>query len=262
MTSLQQTCASLRQDDGDHVIAAPEAWMQGRTLYGGITAALAYSAARDDCGDLGPLRSAQFTFVGPATGELRFRPALLRRGRSSAIVGVDCHNADGITTRGVFVFGGARASVVAHDLTPRVDVPPPEACERFHKTSKPLPGFLANFEFRLAGGARLFEPDKRPELIVWVRFVEGGGDDRIASLLAVADALPGAAMVSFPKPAPISTMTWGVDLHQPLVGVDGWHLVCSTSESAADGYSLQTMRVYNQAGEPLLSGRQVVALFI
>ncbi len=262
MSSLYQTVESLVQEGEDYVIEAPEEWAQGRTLYGGMTAALSYSAIRRAHDDLGSLRSAQLTFVGPSSGRLRLRATVLRRGRSSAIVNADCRNDEGMAARSIFVFGEPRESQVAHKFTPKLDVPPPESCEPFHKTTKPLKGFLSKFEYRLAAGARLFEPNERPEFAIWTRFRDADEGDEVAALLAVADALPCASMVSFPKPAAVSTMTWSLDLHQPLAQGEGWYLVWSSSESAAEGYSLQNMRVYTQAGEPLASGRQVVAIFI
>ncbi|MET0239527.1 MAG: thioesterase family protein [Sphingobium sp.] len=262
MTSLSDTIAALALDGEDYCIDAPEEWAQGRTLFGGITAALAYGATCRAFEGLPPLRSAQLSFVGPASGALRFRPQILRRGRSSAIVAADCWNADGLATRATFTFGATRDSAVVHDHAERLAVPPPEQCDPFHKTTKPLQGFLGRFEFRLAAGARLFEAEKTPEFAVWTRLRDGDGDDPVAALLALADALPCAAWVSFPKPAPVSTMTWQVDVHAPLQPSGGWHLIRSSSESAAEGYSLQDMRVYNAAGAPLISARQVVALFI
>lgn len=271
MSSLHDTIAtlsphSLPDDAVEYRIEAPELWAQGRTLFGGMTAALSHAAIARGFGDLGLLRNAQFTFVGPATGQLSFRPALLRRGRSSAIVAVDCWNEEGLAARSTFSFAGPRESVVAHDHSPRMDVPPPEGCEPFHRTTKPLKGFLAQFEFRFAAGSRLFEPGGHPEFAVWVRFRDGAGEDRITALLALADALPCASMAHFSKPAPVSTLTWSADFHQPLAEGDaaasaGWHLVWSSSEVAADGYSIQNMRVFSANGAPLLSARQVVAIF-
>jgi acyl-CoA thioesterase len=45
-------------------VTVPEDWMQGRTTYGGLTAALCLKAALPLAGDR-PLRSAQIAFVGP-----------------------------------------------------------------------------------------------------------------------------------------------------------------------------------------------------
>jgi acyl-CoA thioesterase len=261
MASFRQTMESLAKAGDDYVIDAPEEWAQGRTLYGGMSAALCYEALKREQGDLGPLRSAQFTFIGPASGRLSFRSSVLRRGRSSAVASAECRSAEGVATQSMFVFGAARESQVAHDFAPRFDVPPPEQCEPFHKTSKPLPGFLAQYEFRLAAGARLFETDKRPDFAVWVRFREDEGSDAVTALLAMADATPAASLVSVPKLAPVSTMTWQVDLYQPLADEGGWRLLWSSSESAADGYSIQNMRVCSRSGAPLISSRQVVAIF-
>lgn len=262
MSSLSEIVARLAPDGDSFTLDAPEDWAQGRTLFGGMTAALSHGALRRALGDLGPLRSAQFSFIGPAAGHLSFRPEILRRGRSSAVVGVDCRSTEGLAARGTFFFGAARDSVVTHDYSPRPAVPAPEDCPPFSKGSKPPAGFLARFETRLAEGARILTPGERPEFAVWVRLRDGDGDDPITALLAITDSLPCAAWVAFPQPAPVSTMSWSVDFHHPLPASGGWHLVRSTSEAAADGYSLQDMRVYNAAGEPLISARQVVAIFL
>lgn len=261
MASFGQTIASLAAEDDAFVIDAPEEWAQGRTLYGGMSAALCHEAVKRAHGDLGPLRSAQFTFIGPAAGRLRFASTILRRGRSSAIVSATCQSEEGVATQAMFAFGADRESVVTHDFTPRIDAPPPDQCEPFHKTSKPLPGFLGQYEFRLASGARLFQPEAKPEFAVWSRFREDEGGDPVTALLAMADATPAAALVSVPKPAPVSTITWQVDLVQPLVESCGWRLIWTSSERAASGYSIQNMRVWTAEGEPLISARQTVAVF-
>ncbi len=59
MSALRQTVDSLVQEGDSYVIEAPEEWAQGRTLYGGMTAALSYAAAQRAHSDLRLLRSAQ-----------------------------------------------------------------------------------------------------------------------------------------------------------------------------------------------------------
>lgn len=263
MSSLRAVVDQLEPSGDAFVIAAPEDWGQGRTLYGGMTAALAYEAVRRGLGDLGPLRSAQLTFIGPASGKLRFEPKLLRRGRSSAIVGAECFNEEGQAARATFVFGAARESKVAHEYLTMPSVAAPDAVQPFRKEGPNAPrGFWNNFETRLAKGGRLFENDAPlPEFAVWTRFLDAGGAEPITALLALADCLPPAAMVHFPTPAPISTMTWTVDVLQQPASVDGWHLLWASSEHAADGYSMQAMTLWNDAGVPLAVGRQAVAIF-
>lgn len=263
MSSLRAVVDHLEPAGDVFVIAAPEDWGQGRTLYGGMTAALAYEAVKRGLGDLGPLRSAQFTFIGPASGQLRFEPKLLRRGRSSAIVAAECFNEEGPAARATFVFGAARQSKVAHAYLAMPAVEPAGAAAPFRKEGGNAPrGFWNNFETRLASGGRLFESTApRPDFAVWTRFLDSGGADPVTALLALADCLPPAAMVHFPAPAPISTMTWTVDVLQQPNSADGWHLLWSSSEHAADGYSMQAMTLWNEAGQALAVGRQAVAIF-
>ncbi len=264
MGSLQDVLDTLTPEADAHVIDAPAAWAQGRTLYGGMSAALAYEAARLALGPLGQLRAAQFTFVGPATGRLRFTSTLLRRGRSSAIVASECFNQEGPAARATFVFGGARESRVTHNFLPAPDVAPPEQAGAFRKGGGHTPpGFWDNFETRFAAGGRLLEVSApRPEFALWARFLDPGGADPIAALLAIADCPPPAAMVHFPASAPISTMTWSVDLLNQPQDAGGWRLLESSSEHAADGYSMQRMMMWDETGAPLAIGRQTVAIFV
>ena len=80
------------------------------------------------------------------------------------------------------------------------------------------------------------------------------------ALLAVADALPPAAFTAYTRPAPISTITWSLDLLGPLQPTQ-WYLLRSASVHAADGYSVQSMQVWDECGRLLLRGRQCVAVF-
>ena len=97
MITLSAVISSLVEQSGSYQVEAPETWAQGRTLYGGITAALCLAATQRAFSDLPPLRSTHFTFVGPASGMLNFRPAILRQGRSATIVAVDGEGDSGVS---------------------------------------------------------------------------------------------------------------------------------------------------------------------
>lgn len=263
MSSLHAALEFLTPDGDVFVIDAPAAWAQGRTLYGGMTAALAYEATKRAHPELPPLRAAQFTFVGPASGHLRFSSTLLRRGRSSTIIASECVNEGGVVARSVFVFGAARESQVAHNLHPLPAVPSPEESPPFRKSAPSQRGFWDNFEVRLASGSRLLEQSApRAEFAVWTRFLDVGAVDPTTALLAISDCLPPAAMVHFPQPAPISTMTWGIDIAHIPTAIDDWCLLWSNSEQAGEGYSLQNMAMWSASGELVAVGRQAVAIFV
>lgn len=261
MPHLVSVLGSLSEHNGAYFTDAPEDWAQGRALFGGMVAALCAETARLSVADLPPLRSAQVTFAGPAQGRLAFHPEILRRGRTATVISVDCIGDDKFAARVVLIYGAARESRVEHDLSEPPSVPAPLDCEPFFPEGHTPPGFFPNFEMRLAAGARPLSGADKPEFTVWVRHVEEGGVDPTIALVALADSLPPAAMVQFPAMAPISTMSWGVDFFQPVTS-RGWHLLRSTSEQGADGYSLQSMSLWEAAGRRIAAGRQAVALFV
>jgi acyl-CoA thioesterase len=257
MAKLADALSALTPCGDLHIIEAPEAWTQGRTLYGGMTAALCFEAAKRQLQVEAPLRSAQFTFVGPASGELTFRADLLRAGRSSTVATVDCASGSGLAARGAFVFGADRSSLVENSIFPPSPLPVAEDCPVF---IGPTGGFHDNFELRLAAGSPLFSGD-RPSFTVWVRFLDPPGVDATTALLAIADALPPAAMARFETFAPISTATWTMDVANVPSSLNGWHLLHSESDHSANGYSMQTMALWRDSGTLLATGRQAVAIF-
>jgi acyl-CoA thioesterase len=72
--------------------------------------------------------------------------------------------------------------------------------------------------------------------------------------------MPPAAFTSFSAPAPISSITWNVELLEP-VPLGEWFLLRSFSQHAADGYSSQDMQVWDEQGRVVMRGRQSVAVF-
>ena len=149
MTSLRQIVDGMAAGDGYLTLEAPAAWSQGRTLYGGMTAALCFEAARRLAPDI-PLRSAHLLFAGPAGGMLTLRARLLRAGRSSAAIGVTCSSGAGEAALATFAFGSERDSRVdiAAPFRPVPDWAP-EGCPLFLERTG---GFHDRFELRLAGG--------------------------------------------------------------------------------------------------------------
>ncbi|MDF1855263.1 thioesterase family protein [Pseudooceanicola sp.] len=241
------------------VMARPE-WMQGRTLLGGLTALLQVHAAQRAFPDLPPLRSAQFAFSGPAVEELVFTCELLRRGKNSAVISVDCRSGETLAARALLTFAAPRPSTVVHDLKPAPQVIPPEEAPGFHRPGHTrASGFPENFELKRLGGRRPLEGGDC-EIYIWSRLVDDSGIDPGLIPIALGDGLPPAAMVQLRDRAPVSTMTWSMDFFHP-VAARGWHILRSVSEQAADGYSLQYTDIWDAEGRRVAVARQMVAVF-
>jgi acyl-CoA thioesterase len=246
--------------DAGWIGEAPLSWAQGRTLYGGMTAALAWAMATRAFPSLPPLRSAQVAFVGPAAGNLTIAPRLIRQGRSAAFVQVSVGGDAGPAAECLFSCGAPRDSAVHHAAPPAPEVPVPDACPALFGGA-PGPDFARNFDMRLAAGNRpLGQGD--PEFTCWTRFTRSQAVDPLTGLIALADALPPAAMVSFPAPAVISSMTWSIEVDALPTDADAWFLQRSAAEDSADGYSRQLMTLWDENGRRLFAARQTVAIFV
>lgn len=187
------------------------------------------------------------------------QPQIVREGRSSAAVTVSCVSEGRPAAFASFTFGSQRESRVELKAQRRSELPAsPDDCPVFIGRTG---GFHDNFDLRLAEGSALLSGGPQT-FSVWVRFREPQDVDSTVALLALGDALPPAAMTSFPEWAPISTMTWSIDLIDLPADLDGWHLLRSTSEHARDGYSTQNMDLWDASGRHLAAGRQLIALFI
>lgn len=259
MSSLREVIHGFDPSNG---LSLPADWLQGRTAYGGITAATSLIAARQTIDDrAGPLRSAQIAFVGPGSGQLTYNAQLLRGGRSVSSVGVDVSADAGMAARSLFVFGHARQSAIAHDFSQPPGVRGPESYAALDMSCSPIvPAFLAHFELRPAAGALPVSGAVNPEMSVWVRHRDAAGVDAEVALLALADALPPAAFTAYTEPRPISSISWSLDLLGPLPDSE-WILLRSASMHAADGYAVQTMQAWDSQGRMLLRGRQCVGVF-
>lgn len=246
----------------DHGLAgtAPESWAQGRTLYGGMTAALAWAATIRSQPDLPPLRSAQIAFVGPASGQLTITPTLIRRGRSAAFVRTSVAGDAGPAAECLFSCGSPRDSRVSHRSPRAPDVQPPGECGPLFPGG-PGPSFARNFEMLLADGSPPFSGGV-PSFTCWTRYARPQGVEPLTALLALADALPPAAMVSFPEFGVISSMTWTIEVDALPDAADGWFLQQATAEDTADGYSRQAMTLWDEQGRRLFAARQTVAIFV
>jgi len=255
MTPLRTVIDSLEHRDHGWHGRVPDGWLQGRTAYGGLSAALALHAAMASDTDLPPLRSALVAFIGPLSGEIVVRAHRLRRGRNAAFVQADVESDAGLGLRATFVFMGAVPSEVDHrtGTAPAVARPGPgDKVLRGH----PAIRFSENFE--------LVErhDSERAEWLRWVRLKDREGLHPMVELMAVADCLPPVALKLLGRPAPVSSMTWQLNmLGDAPATEDGWWLLQATSDYAQAGNSSQRMGIWAADGTPVADQMQGVAVF-
>jgi acyl-CoA thioesterase len=262
LKNLDQLLATAETDGGGWRHHIGPDWMQGRTAYGGISAALALDAVlRDHPGDA-PLRTAQVSFVGPVGGETMTTTRMLRQSKSSRFIAADLSSDAGYGTNAAFSFMPARASHLdkAETIAPTV----PDASTLVTVPEHPMrPEFTRKFDMRPVDGPGFRHGQDVGEIITWVRWVDEPSCDPHVALLALADALPPAALVLFTQFGPVSSSTWMQHfLTDHPATTDGWWLLVSRTTQAQRGFSAQTMEIWNADRELISVGGQGVAIYV
>lgn len=239
-------------------ITLPQGWTQGRTAFGGLSAALAYYAASHIEDDLPGLRSAQIAFTGPLFGALTAQTKMLRRGRSTAFVQSELFGDKGLGLHCNFIFAGQRETEVrAHEMA-HPDFPPLPTDEALH--SGPEQFFTSKMEFV---GKRIDTSTKTNRLTRWMRLKDRDDlNDPMAEILCMGDSLPPSIMGMLDKNAMVSSMNWQVNIiaDHPAT-TDGWWLIDSHTHYADHGASSQFMSIWNSDRELIATGMQSVAYY-
>lgn len=242
------------------IMQVDESWMQGRTIYGGLTAAICLQVALKINSVLAPLRTGLVNFIGPASGDLKCRAEKLREGKSVTFIQSRLYGDKGLSTSCDFAFGISRQSKISRVFVLPPKIPRPQECENITELIK-LDGFFNKFDVRLAQGAYPGTGSEQHDNYYWVRHEDQDAND-IVSLVAAADVVPPAIMSVQKGFARLSSMTWGFNMVQEFPSTkDGWWLMRSCAESARNGYSSQDMWVWNSDLDLVMTGRQNVAIF-
>ena len=255
--------SAVPASENDESLAVSGAWLQGRTLFGGLTAAIALEAVQKRFPNLPSIRSAQVTFVGPIGVDCEVKVTVLRQGKSVTTIRSEVVSESGIGTSCIFVFGASRNSMFDQSFIPMPDVPSVESSEDYITEDSPLKSeFISYFDCRLARGARPITSQNIYEHYIWARHKDDLAKGPSA-ILAIGDMPAPALAASMPTPNMISTITWMLNFVQDdLENEDGWWLIKTKAENGKGGYSSENTHIWNSKGQIVVTARQNVAIFI
>lgn len=260
---LSEVLDTLRPADRGWAAEAPASWAQGRTLFGGLQAALLVAAMRQHVPADVPLRSLQTTFVGPVpAGTVHIQVQVLREGKSAIHVQAHTHNAEGLGCTAIAVFGRRRESSIV--------IEPPAPLVALSPTRAPLqpyvegvsPAFLQHAQQRFARGAMPFCGGSEARTQIYVRYP---GESRVteALVIAIADTIPSPAISLLKRFAFASSMTWTLELLRDdltQLPIGDW-LMDAEVTSARDGYAFQTATLWSPDHRAVALSRQSAVIF-
>lgn len=234
-------------------------WMQGRTLYGGASALVAYTMATQAFPDLPPLRAGQVAFVGPVGEDIELSAQVVRRGRNVTQVRSEIMSEGQVVLTAFWLFGAGREANALHPCAPPDHWPgAPE--DNAVVTHQFAPAFVAkNFELRYGQPRGTEQP---AAIRRWARLTEAHDLDPVSTLLLMGDVMPPGAIRAMQRLGPLSSVNWSFNVLDPENrSAGGWYLAENASQHADAGYSSERLRLWDASGQQVLDGMQCVALF-
>ncbi len=247
----------------EQTLELPEGWGQGRALFGGLTAAIAWQHGQAGAAADQQLRAMTVSFVAPVlAGPANLQRRVLRQGKNVTQIAVDIVQAGEVVLAALLTYGSARSSQVNVTDTPEPQSAAPDAGTPFPAT-KFLPEFARAFDYRVTVGGLPFSGNKSREFGGFMRFRELEKPITIGTFLGLVDAWPPAVLPHLTELAPASSLTWTIEfptqLPQQLTS-EWWHYV-ATIDYAADGYGHTHAHIWDSQGQLVAISRQTVTVF-
>ena len=258
---FSETLNSIRRDGETWVGSLTDDWMQGRSAFGGIQAAMALHAMRSLLPQNVPLRSLQVAFITPvAAGPVTITAKVLRQGKNVTQIEARLMEGDETACLVIGIFGAPRESKLR--LLP--SQPVVEAMAKPHVLRYVpglLPSFTQQFEARWLRGDIPFSGGTNTEQVIELSLKDEGVADE-AHVLAFADFIPPIALSMLDKPAPGSSLSWMLELFADSRGLplSNWR-IDATLQMAQDGYTSQQVMLWGPGGQPIALSRQSMVVF-
>jgi acyl-CoA thioesterase II len=246
-------------------LSIPSSWAQGRTIYGGLSAALAYQAMKQSVTSDKQLRSLNTSFIGPINVNQEFEIAIevLRQGKNVTQVLAKLIQNEKSALVAQASFGTDRESKIKVANQLFHDMPVPLKPSFLPRIPKVTPKFLSHFQLAKTKGGLPFTGRKDSDVHGWMRFEQPPKEFTDAHLVALIDSWPPTILQMFKLPKMASTMSWNLEFIYPHlpIAADEWFAYQATTRQAADGYVHAEANVWDSRGELVAISRQVVTVF-
>ena len=240
-----------------------ESWLQGRTAFGGLSAALVVAAMNQQVPVNRRLRSMSVLFVGPVpAGEHAIQLRELRVGGSvSHLQGeLICHDEVAVSVSAAY--GKDRPSEIAIPGPALPELSDPESLAKLPYIEGLTPAFTQHFDMRIEYGSMPLTGADSADFGIWLRFPANRAID-IAALIALADAPPMPGLNVIKPPGIGSSLSWYLEFPRDLPAADAsdWWYCDYRCQSAGNGYFHNYATIWGPDGRAVMFSRQVATVF-
>ena len=257
--------ARTQIDKPEQEFVIPVDWSQGRTVYGGLSAAVLYAAAKEYIKDERVMRSNSTNFVGPLIAGAPYTISIevVREGKNVTQIMARAIQDGKTCVISQIAFGNSRESKVSVPSTDKHNMPAPKRANFIPPIPKITPKFLKHFDLSIVEGSVPFLGKKSSHYNGWMKFSKAPKEFTDAHLVCIIDSLPAPVLQMLKWPAPASSVSWSLEFihpHRPISGND-WIAYQSYTRQAADGYAHFEANIWDQQGELIAISRQTAAIF-
>jgi acyl-CoA thioesterase len=246
-------------------IHVPDDWMQGRTVYGGLVAALALQSMRAHVPEERKVRTLFVSFIGPLDAQpFHIQTRQLRSGKSVTTIESRVIQNDTICCTTVGSFGADRDSRIRIPPITRPEMPDTSSAFELPFIEGLTPTFTRHFDYRWAMGDFPFSGKGGQEIGGWINFREQTDCFTEEWLVALADAWPTPVLSQLTEPAAASTMTWSlgfVHLDRVACSQNDWWTYHCVVDSAERGYVHERSTIWDPEGYLAVYSHQTNTVF-
>lgn len=249
-----------RETDDGWRFTLPDGWLQGRTVFGGLTTAAALGlASRRLEADWIP-RTLNVQFLRPTVaGEVAGHFTVHRAGKGTTFAEVRLEQGGATTLIAQIVCVRPRASTADVVAAPFRGGKPPDDAAELPYLPGITPEFTRHLAFRWADGTFPFSSHDRASLTGYCRMRVPFGD--VEGMLALIDGWPCPTLSTLKAPAFASTATWTVHLIEIPTATDGWFGYEYDTVVGQHGQHTAVGRLFAPDGRLVAWSEQLVTVF-
>ena len=251
------------QQSPDNSAEFGEDWSQGRSAFGGLASAFAVTAMRKQLATPQPMRSLMVSFIAPISpGEITVVARIQRQGKNVTQMSADVMSGGQIGLQAMGVFGNSRTALNVPPVQDEAPTPRDQGIQ-FATHAERLPRFLSYFEGSWVNDGMPYSGTKRKHLQMWVRHKTNVSEFPTEKMVAICDMPPPVILSWFDTPpVPASSLSWALEFVVPPETVTGeWFYLDYSVEAAADGYTQQSGKIYDEEGRLCALSRQCMVYF-
>ena len=242
----------------------PANWCQGRTAFGGLSAAIAVQSMKHQLTEPRRLLSVSVNFVGPLLQDQPFsvNTTILRSGKNATQMQTQLIQSGQVCVIALGCFGKNRDSsiIVDNDFSSSLEPVNPKAILPYQEGV--MPAFFQHVALNAQQGAMPFSGAPSSHLGGWMRFKEQSSAVTELHTLALADAWPPTLLQMCKAPSPASSMSWYIEFLSEIdLASDQWLGFEAITHHSQNGYGIEDAKISSSSGQLLALSRQTVAVF-